>query len=35
MADNFLERQYADYLEKKAAREKAKEVGMAEAAEGI
>ena len=26
MADNFLERQYAEYLEKKAAREKAKKL---------
>ena len=26
MADNFLERQYAEYLEKKAAREKAKKI---------
>ena len=26
MADNFLERQYAEYLEKKAARDKAKKL---------
>ena len=26
MADNFLERQYAEYLEKKAAHEKAKKL---------
>ena len=26
MADNFLERQYADYLEKKASREKEKKL---------
>ena len=26
MADNFLERQYAEYLENKAAREKAKKL---------